>query len=90
MAVRVLAAGWRCGVTEMKLCDARHHNRSAAADPLIWCQWLAMDLGAVAMDEDSRELMLAECHLPGKFLDRKVRFDNTTQRYEPVGEGGVA
>ncbi len=72
-------------MSEMTLRDARHRNRSADADPLVWCQWLAMDLGALAND-DARELMLLECHMPGKFVDRLVRID-ATGRCEPVERG---
>lgn len=75
-------------MSKMTLRDARHRNRSAAADPLIWCQWLALDSGDPDTDAD-RALMLRECHLPGKFDDRRVRFDSATRRYEPVGEGGA-
>jgi hypothetical protein len=51
-----------------RVLDPKHRNRSAEAEPLIWCQWLAMDHGAVRIDNDEdRYLILRECHLPGEF-----------------------
>lgn len=49
--------------------NAMHPNRSKKADPVTWCQWLAMDHGALDLDMDDRALMLRECHLPGSMFN---------------------